>query len=162
MASTREVLALVHAPDSTRPHTVRSRGRSPRVRRRATARPALRTTAVAASGAPAYRPGGPDALLRLARDADVSFRPSIAYRLARSAHRERAVTDALAELLGEADQVARVWAAFGPAERDDPRCVAGAALVGPVEARAVRSWILDAPSRYEERWRERPVPDPAT
>lgn len=95
-------------------------------------------------------------------NADVSLRPSTAYRLAQSAHRESAVADALAELLGDADQLTRIWAAFGPAERDDPRCVAGAALVGPVEDRAAWSWILDAPSRYEERVRERPVPDPAT
>lgn len=49
------------------------------------------------------------------------------------------------------DQATRIWAAFGLAERDDPRCVDGARRVGDVEDYDAWSWILRAPSRYEER-----------
>ncbi|MFD7415120.1 hypothetical protein [Kitasatospora purpeofusca] len=106
------------------------------------------------SGRWTYTREGLDAMLVLARDTDASVRGLVGYQLAESAHREPAVGDVLAELLDEEDQVARIWGAFGLAERDDPRCVDDAGRVGTVAEYEAWSWILDAPSRYEQRQKE--------
>ncbi|TQF02578.1 hypothetical protein E6W39_10280 [Kitasatospora acidiphila] len=98
-----------------------------------------------------YTPEGLDAMLVLARDTDASVRRLVAHQLAESRDPAPAIGDALAELLDAEDQMTRIWAAFGLAERDDPRCLDAAARVGPVDDRQAWSWILDAPSRYEQR-----------
>ncbi|MGC0313707.1 hypothetical protein [Kitasatospora acidiphila] len=71
--------------------------------------------------------------------------------LAESRDPAPAIGNALAELLDAEGQMTRIWAAFGLAERDDPRCLDAATRVGPVDDRQAWSWILDAPSRYEQR-----------
>ncbi|MFJ4341207.1 HEAT repeat domain-containing protein [Streptomyces sp. NPDC088915] len=105
-----------------------------------------------------YRtPEGLEAMLTLARDPDAAVRGLVAHHLAESRDPAPAVGDALAGLLDDEEQRTRIWAAFGLAERDDPRCVDGAARVGPVAEEYTEpwSWILYAPDRYEERRRER-------
>ncbi|WP_435189795.1 hypothetical protein [Streptomyces sp. bgisy126] len=106
-------------------------------------------------------PEGLDAVLVLARDSDAAVRELVAHDLATSNDSAPAVGDALAVLLDDERQTTRMWAVFGLAVRDDPRCVDGAARVGPVAGRAAWSWILDAPDRYEERRREREAADGA-
>lgn len=105
-----------------------------------------------------YTPEGLNAMLILARDADAAIRKLVAYQLAESRGPAPAVGDVLAELLDEEDQVTRIWAVFGLAERDDPRCVDGADRVGPIDEYEAWSWILGAPSRYEQRQKKREAP----
>ncbi|WP_104814252.1 ankyrin repeat domain-containing protein [Kitasatospora sp. MMS16-BH015] len=105
-----------------------------------------------------FTPAGLAALLTLAQDADAEVRAVAGYQLAESAHQEPAVADALAALLDDARQVTRIWAVSGLAQRDDPRCLAGATRIGPIADRQAWSWILDAPARYEERRRRRGGP----
>ncbi|MYV64473.1 hypothetical protein GT043_00525 [Streptomyces sp. SID2131] len=100
-------------------------------------------------------PEGLDAVLVLARDPDAAVRMLVAHDLATSNDPAPAVGDALASLVDDEEQTTRIWAVFGLAGRDDPRCVEGAARVGPVADHAAWSWIVDAPERYEERRRER-------
>ncbi|MFH8680637.1 hypothetical protein [Streptomyces lydicus] len=114
-----------------------------------------------ASGAPGrwtYTPEGLDAMLVLARDTDASVRQLVAYQLAESRDPSPAVGDVLAAFLDEEDQVTRIWAVFGLAERDDPRCVDGADRVGAVAEYEAWSWILGAPARYAQRRKERAAP----
>ncbi|MEU8795650.1 ankyrin repeat domain-containing protein [Streptomyces sp. NPDC048643] len=108
------------------------------------------------SGRWTHTPSGLDAMLTLARDPDPAIRKLIAYQLAESSDSAHLVGDVLAELLGDEDQVTRIWAAYGLAERDDPRCVDGARRVGQVAEYDAWSWILRAPSRYQERRRKQP------
>ncbi|MFD5191748.1 HEAT repeat domain-containing protein [Streptomyces sp. NPDC058357] len=62
------------------------------------------------------------ALLRLARDPDARVRAAAAVAVAvASRDRSPAVADALMTLLDEDDQLVRLEAAHGPAQRDDPR-----------------------------------------
>ncbi|MFF8193460.1 HEAT repeat domain-containing protein [Streptomyces bobili] len=110
------------------------------------------------SGRWTYTPVGLDAMLVLARDTDASIRKLVAHRLAESRDPAPAVGDVLADLLDEEDQVTRIWAVFGLAERDDPRCVGGASRVGPIDDHEAWSWILGAPSRYAQRQKEREAP----
>jgi hypothetical protein len=107
------------------------------------------------SGRQTFTSEGLNAVLALARDADASVRKVACYRLAYSLNPEPAVGDTLASLLDDEDQQTRIWAVFGLAERDDPRCIDGADRVGPVDEYESWSWILHAPSRYEQRQRER-------
>ncbi|MFJ7126796.1 hypothetical protein [Streptomyces sp. NPDC098101] len=100
-------------------------------------------------------PEGLDAMLVLARDPDSAVRGLVAHDLATGGDTAPAVGDALAGLVGDEEQTTRIWAVFGLAVRDDPRCVDGAARVGPVAEYAAWSWILDAPDRYEQRRRDR-------
>ncbi|MFC7928781.1 hypothetical protein [Streptomyces cinereoruber] len=96
-----------------------------------------------------------DAVLVLTRDPDAAVREVAAHDLASSGDSTPAVGDALAALLDDERWTTRVWAVFGLAGRDDPRCIEGAARVGPVTDYDAWAWILDAPDRYEERRRER-------
>ncbi|MGC4949197.1 hypothetical protein ACLQ2N_23750 [Streptomyces sp. DT224] len=55
-------------------------------------------------------------------------------------------------LWGEEDQLVRIEAVSGLALADDPRCVEGARLIGPVDrAEWPDTWLLDAATRYEQR-----------
>jgi hypothetical protein len=110
------------------------------------------------SGRQTFTSEGLNALLALARDAHTSVRHGAGYLLAHSLNPEPAIGDTLAGLLDDADQQTRIWAVYGLAERDDPRCVDGAERVGPVDEYDSWSWILCAPSRYEQRQREREAP----
>ncbi|WP_432038532.1 ankyrin repeat domain-containing protein [Streptomyces cucumeris] len=110
------------------------------------------------SGRQTFTSEGLNAVLALARDADASVRKIAGYRLAHSLNPEPTVGDTLAGLLDDEDQQTRIWAVFGLAERDDPRCIDGADRVGPVDEYESWSWILGAPSRYEQRRREREAP----
>ncbi|MGW3123504.1 HEAT repeat domain-containing protein [Streptomyces sp. NPDC001107] len=101
---------------------------------------------------------GLNALLALARDTDSSVRQVACYGLAYSLNPQPAIGDTLADLLDDEDQKTRIWAVYGLAERDDPRCIDGADRVGPVDEYESWSWILGAPSRYEQRQREREAP----
>ncbi|MFJ8623420.1 ankyrin repeat domain-containing protein [Kitasatospora sp. NPDC093550] len=123
--------------------------RAPQVRRAASG--LLERIAPQRPGHWTYTPAGLAAMLRLARDPDASVRRSVACRLAESRDPAPGIGDALAELVDDEEQTTRIYAVFGLAERDDPRCVAAAGRVGPVADRAAWSWILDAPDRYRRR-----------
>lgn len=57
--------------------------------------------------------------------------------------------DLLAGRLADEDGTVRLWAVYGLAERDDPRCLTARP---PAEAPGPRwSWIREAPERYERR-----------
>ncbi|WP_159050578.1 HEAT repeat domain-containing protein [Streptomyces cellostaticus] len=107
------------------------------------------------SGRQTFTSEGLNVLLALARDTDPSVRQVAGYGLAYSLNPEPAIGDTLADLLDDDDQQTRIWAVYGLAERDDPRCIDGADRVGPVDEYESWSWILGAPSRYEQRQRER-------
>ncbi|MER5866178.1 hypothetical protein [Kitasatospora sp. NPDC002040] len=63
-----------------------------------------------------------------------------------------AVADILAGSLTEDDQLVRIKAVSGLAGADDPRCLEGARLIGPVDRTSwPDTWLLDAVSRYEQR-----------
>ncbi|GAA0317986.1 hypothetical protein GCM10010302_66310 [Streptomyces polychromogenes] len=110
------------------------------------------------SGRKTFTSEGLNALLALARDTDSSVRHVAGYGLAYSLNPEPVIGDTLAGLLDDENQQTRIWAVYGLAERDDPRCIEGAERVGPVDEYESWSWILRAPSRYEERQREREAP----
>ncbi|MFF2616757.1 HEAT repeat domain-containing protein [Kitasatospora sp. NPDC058046] len=110
------------------------------------------------SGRWTYASEGLDAMRVLARDNDAAVRRLVAHQLAESGEPASAVGEVLAELLDDEDQVTRIWAVLGLAERDDPRCVDGAARVGTVDEYEAWSWILGAPSRYEQRRKELEAP----
>ncbi|MFC9056386.1 hypothetical protein ACFTWJ_38615, partial [Streptomyces anthocyanicus] len=110
------------------------------------------------SGRKTFTSEGLNVLLALAQDTDSSVRQVAGYRLAYSLNPEPAIGDTLADLLDDEDQQTRIWAVYGLAERDDPRCIDGADRVGPVDEYESWSWILGAASRYEQRRREREAP----
>ncbi|MFF3595570.1 HEAT repeat domain-containing protein [Kitasatospora indigofera] len=126
---------------------------APRVRARVLS--TLRVVNSERSGRKTFTSEGLSALLALARDTDSSVRHVACYGLAHSLNPEPAVEDTLAGLLDDENQQTRIWAVYGLATRDDPRCIDGADRVGPVDEYESWSWILDAPSRYEQRLRER-------
>ncbi|MEU9059398.1 hypothetical protein AB0D13_11130 [Streptomyces sp. NPDC048430] len=71
------------------------------------------------------------------------------------------IADALACLLEHEDRMTRIRAVYGLAERDDPRCVAGYDLIGPVDRELhPDTWELDAVQRYERRLRGRAARNP--
>ncbi|MFF1788062.1 ankyrin repeat domain-containing protein [Kitasatospora sp. NPDC058243] len=107
------------------------------------------------SGRKTFTSEGLNVLLALARDTDSSVRQVAGYGLAYSLNPEPAIGDTLAGLLDDDHQQTRNWAVYGLAERDDPRCIDGADRVGSVDEYESWSWILGAPSRYEQRQRER-------
>ncbi|MFG2823468.1 ankyrin repeat domain-containing protein [Kitasatospora sp. NPDC048365] len=129
---------------------------APRVRARVLS--TLRIVNSERSGRQTFTSEGLNAVLALARDANASVRHVAGYRLAHSLNPEPAIGDTLAGLLDEENQQTRIWAVYGLAERDDPRCIDGADRVGPVDEYESWSWILRAPSRYEQRRRERESP----
>ncbi|WP_406091512.1 HEAT repeat domain-containing protein [Streptomyces sp. NBC_01013] len=92
------------------------------------------------------------ALFALTRDADNGVRAHACALLGGHQGHTQDITDVLAERLGDEDQMVRIWAVYGLAERDDPRCLAGNEHEGPVDW---RSWpdshIVEAGRRY--RWR---------
>ncbi|MEV8226537.1 HEAT repeat domain-containing protein [Streptomyces sp. NPDC079167] len=96
-----------------------------------------------------------DAVLTLVRDEDADVRRVAGAWLSEYPDNTPEIADALASLLGHEDQMARVWAVHGLAQRDDPRCVAGERLVGPLEREEwPDTWMLDGVRRYEERLRD--------
>ncbi|MYW09562.1 hypothetical protein GT034_14520 [Streptomyces sp. SID2563] len=92
-----------------------------------------------------------DVLAALARDPDARVRAAVCECLYEFEGREPACADILAGFLGEDDQLVRVKAVSGLALADDPRCVEGARLIGPVDRAEWDSWLLDAAARYVER-----------
>ncbi|MET7646008.1 HEAT repeat domain-containing protein [Streptomyces sp. NPDC005426] len=99
-----------------------------------------------------YSPAALRALTVLTRDADDDVRAHACSLLAGHQGHTREIADVLAERLGDEDQMVRIWAVYGLAERDDPRCLEGNEHEGPVDW---RSWpdnhIVGAGRRY--RWR---------
>ncbi|MFJ8886102.1 HEAT repeat domain-containing protein [Streptomyces sp. NPDC102402] len=101
-----------------------------------------------------------EAVLTLARDSDSDVRAVVCAWLAEYPGRAPEIADALAGLLEHEDQNTRAWAVYGLAQRDDPRCVDGHGLIGPVDLEPWSdTWVLDAVRRYESRLRERPAQD---
>jgi len=96
-----------------------------------------------------------DVLAALARDPDARVRAAVCECLYEFEGREPACADILAGFLGEDDQLVRVKAVSGLALADDPRCVEGARLIGPVDRAEWDSWLLDAAARYVERHHRR-------
>ncbi|MDR6974877.1 hypothetical protein J2X68_001555 [Streptomyces sp. 3330] len=105
-----------------------------------------------------------DVLYTLARDPDPRVRERAARWLAHCPAEAPGVTDVLAGLLGDELRDTRVHAAYGLAQRDDPRCVAAERGLRPLD---VDGWadggLVRAMWRYEERHpeaRERDQPGP--
>ncbi|MEU9202181.1 HEAT repeat domain-containing protein [Streptomyces sp. NPDC048332] len=94
-----------------------------------------------------------DVLAALGRDADSRVRASVCEVLYEFEGRGPAVADILAGFLGENDQLVRIKAVSGLAEADDPHCVEGARLIGPVDRAEADGWLLDAAERYAQRHR---------
>ncbi|MGW1125680.1 HEAT repeat domain-containing protein [Streptomyces sp. NPDC002526] len=93
-----------------------------------------------------------EVLASLARDPDARVRAAVCECLYEYEGREPARADILAGFLGEDDQLVRIKAVSGLALADDPRCVEGARLIGPVDrAEWPDTWLLDAAARYVER-----------
>ncbi|MFJ9648706.1 HEAT repeat domain-containing protein [Streptomyces sp. NPDC101206] len=93
-----------------------------------------------------------DVLAALARDPDAGVRAIVCEQLYEFEGRGPAVADILAGFLDEDDQLVRIKAVSGLANADDPRCVEGARLIGPVDRTEwPDTWLLDAVSRYEQR-----------
>lgn len=97
-------------------------------------------------------PDALDVLAVLARDSDAGVRRTVCEQLYEFEGRGPAVADILAGFLDEDNQLVRIKAVSGLANADDPRCVEGARLIGPVDrAEWPDTWLLDAVSRYEQR-----------
>lgn len=93
-----------------------------------------------------------DVLAALARDPDAGVRWTVCEQLYEFEGRGPAVADILAGFLDEDNQLVRIKAVSGLADANDPRCVEGARLIGPVDrAEWPDTWLLDAVSRYEQR-----------
>lgn len=93
-----------------------------------------------------------DVLAALARDSDARVRGTVCEQLYDFEGRGPAVADILAGFLDEEDQLVRIKAVSGLANADDPRCVEGARLIGPVDRTEwPDTWLLDAVRRYEHR-----------
>ncbi|MGC4998362.1 MULTISPECIES: HEAT repeat domain-containing protein [unclassified Streptomyces] len=117
----------------------------PRVRRKVPG--ALRRTRHAFTHPDAW-----EVLATLARDPDAFVRATVCEHLYAFEGRCRAAADILAGFLEEDDQLVRIKAVSGLADADDPRCVEGARLIGPVDrAEWPDTWLLDAVRRYEHR-----------
>lgn len=98
------------------------------------------------------RPESLAAVLTLARDPDADVRGAVCCWLADYPGREPGITDALAGLVREENQLVRIHAVHGLANRDDPRCVEGREHIGPVDWKpGTDTWLLDATDRYLER-----------
>lgn len=88
----------------------------------------------------------------LARDPDARVRATVCEHLYEFEGRGLAAADILAGFLHEDDQLVRIKAVSGLANADDPRCVEGARLIGPVDRTEwPDTWLLDAVWRYEQR-----------
>ncbi|MFI6648960.1 HEAT repeat domain-containing protein [Streptomyces sp. NPDC050529] len=99
-----------------------------------------------------FSPAALRALFVLTRDADNDVRAHACSLLAEHPGRTQDIADALAERLGDEDQMVRIWAVYGLAERDDPRCLEGNEQEGPLDWRSWPStYLVDASWRY--RWR---------
>ncbi|MEU9093461.1 HEAT repeat domain-containing protein [Streptomyces sp. NPDC048428] len=92
------------------------------------------------------------ALFVLTRDPDSDIRAHACSLLAGHQGHAQDITDVLAERLGDENQMVRIWAVYGLAERDDPRCLEGNEHEGPVDW---RSWpsthLVDASWHYRRR-----------
>ncbi|MEU6348083.1 ankyrin repeat domain-containing protein [Streptomyces sp. NPDC047072] len=105
---------------------------------------------------------GPDGLLvrdgnlavvtELARDPDPAVRASVCGWLSDYPGRAPELADVLHELTYEDEQLVRIHAVKGLADRDDPRCVEAERRIGTVDVTGwPDTWLLDAVRRYEER-----------
>ncbi|MFI6949551.1 HEAT repeat domain-containing protein [Streptomyces sp. NPDC050422] len=92
-----------------------------------------------------------EVLAALARDTDARVRASVCEVLYEFEGRSPAVADILAGFLDDDDQLVRIKAVSGLADADDPRCVEGARLIGPVDRADADDWLLDAAERYAQR-----------
>ncbi|MFK4111044.1 HEAT repeat domain-containing protein [Streptomyces sp. NPDC002176] len=93
-----------------------------------------------------------EVLAALARDPDARVRATVCEHLYEFEGRGLAAADILAGFLHEDDQLVRIKAVSGLANADDPRCVEGARLIGPVDRTEwPDTWLLDAVWRYEQR-----------
>ncbi|WP_371603091.1 HEAT repeat domain-containing protein [Streptomyces sp. NBC_01220] len=92
-----------------------------------------------------------EVLAALGRDLDARVRAGVCEVLYQFEGRSPAVADILAEFLDEKDQLVRIKAVSGLADADDPRCVEGARLIGPVDRADADGWLLDAAERYAQR-----------
>ena len=91
-------------------------------------------------------------LAALACDPDSRVRGTVCEQLYEFEGRDGSVADILAGVLDEDDQLVRIKAVSGLANADDPRCVEGARLIGPVDrTKWPDTWLLDAVRRYEQR-----------
>ncbi|WP_106980978.1 ankyrin repeat domain-containing protein [Streptomyces fulvoviolaceus] len=98
------------------------------------------------------RPEGLAAVLTLARDPDAGVRATTCDWLAEYPGREPGIADALFQLVDEEEQLVRIHAVYGLANRDDPRCVEAGRRIGPVDRTEwTDTWMLDAVQRYERR-----------
>ncbi|MFH0177133.1 HEAT repeat domain-containing protein [Streptomyces cacaoi] len=92
-----------------------------------------------------------DVLYALARDPDPRVRERAAHWLAHCPAEAPGVTDVLAGLLDDELRDTRVHAAYGLAQRDDPRCVAAERGLRPLDADGwPDSGLVRAIWRYEE------------
>ncbi|MFD9435145.1 HEAT repeat domain-containing protein [Streptomyces sp. NPDC060002] len=93
-----------------------------------------------------------DVLYTLARDPDPRVRERAARWLAHCPAEAPGITDVLAGLLGDELRDTRVHAAYGLAQRDDPRCVAAERGLRPLDVDGgPDDGLLRAMWRYEER-----------
>ncbi|MFD4142316.1 HEAT repeat domain-containing protein [Streptomyces sp. NPDC058572] len=99
------------------------------------------------------------ALLALVRDPHAAVRGAAATALAASPDRTPAATEALASLLDDEEVLIRLEAVYGLAERNDPRCVAGLARIGPLDPAFNDDHRCSAVRRYEWRMREQASAD---
>ncbi|MFJ9023673.1 HEAT repeat domain-containing protein [Streptomyces sp. NPDC102259] len=100
-------------------------------------------------------------LYTLARDPDPQVRERAARWLARCPAEAPGVTDVLAGLLDDEVRDTRVHAAYGLAQRDDPRCVAAERALRPLDVDGgPDDGLVRAMWRYEERHPE--VSEPRT
>jgi hypothetical protein len=102
------------------------------------------------------RPENLSAVLTLVRDPDSRVRATAGHWLAEYPGRHPRIADALAELVDHEDQLIRIYAVYGLALHDDPRCVEAERHIGPVDREKwPDTWLLDAVWRYQWRQRER-------
>ncbi|MGW0766551.1 hypothetical protein [Streptomyces sp. NPDC002676] len=98
------------------------------------------------------RPARLAAVLGLARDPDPLVRRSACMWLAEYPGRDPELRDALAALTDEDDPATRVYAMYGLANKDDPRCVEASRRIEAADGEPWGDdWMLDAARRYEER-----------
>ncbi|MEU9240155.1 ankyrin repeat domain-containing protein [Streptomyces sp. NPDC048385] len=98
------------------------------------------------------RPESLRTVFALARDDDPGVRSAACVWLAEYPGHDPGIADALAGLVDEEDQVTRIYAVFGLAHQDDPRCVEAERHIGPVDREKWSdTWMLRAVQRYQER-----------
>ncbi|RPE43258.1 HEAT repeat protein [Streptomyces sp. Ag109_O5-1] len=98
------------------------------------------------------RPESLKTVFALARDPEPRVRSAACTWLAEYPGHDPGIADALARLVHEEDQVTRIYAVFGLAHQDDPRCVDAERHIGPVDPETWSdTWMLCAVDRYRQR-----------